>query len=129
MKSYSLSEQEKGNGMFTNGISMVRHWDWRRILFTLIAGVVTFFLLTNLFRLAAPWASMTGYPHDDPRQLNPELHRWHEAMWGAVTGVLEGGVLLMLLWRPRQNPLLIQLMASVIIGAVVTVLPFEPSLL
>ena len=50
-------------------------------------------------------------------------------MWGAVTGILEGGVLLMLLWRPRQNPLLIQLMASVIIGAIVTVLPFEPSLL
>jgi len=115
--------------MAKNVIATIKRWDWRRILFTGIASLVTFFLLTNLFRLAAPWASMAGYPHDDPRQLNPELHRWHEAMWGAVTGVLEGGVLLVLLWRPRQNPLLIQLMASVIIGAVVTVLPFEPSLL
>jgi hypothetical protein len=85
--------------------------------------------LTNLFRLAAPWASMTGYPHDDPRQLNPELHRWHEAMWGAVTGILNAGVLLTLLWRPRQNPLLIQFIALVVIGAALTVLPFEPSLL
>jgi hypothetical protein len=123
-----MSLQEKLT-MSTNAIRIIKSWDWRRILFTVVAGVVTFFLLTNLFRLAAPWASMAWYPHDDPRQLNPELHRWHEAMWGAVTGILEGGVLLMLLWRPRQNPLLIQLMASVIIGAVITVLPFEPSLL
>src|SRR6266508_1141300 len=89
--------------MTTNAIRIIKGWDWRRILFTIVAGVVTFFLLTNLFRLAAPCASMAGYPHDDPRQLNPELHRWHEAMWGAVTGILEGGVLLMLLWRPRQK--------------------------
>ena len=115
--------------MSTNTIEVIRRWDWRRILFTLIAGLVTFFLLTNLFRLAAPWAAMTWYPHDDPRQLNPELHRWHEALWGAVTGILEGGVLLTLLWRPRQNPLLIQFMALVVIGAAILVLPFEPDLL
>jgi hypothetical protein len=115
--------------MFTNAIGIIKRWDWRRIVFTIIAGVVTYFLLTNLFRLAAPWASMAWYPHDDPRQLNPELHRWHEAMWGAVTGILNGGVLLTLLWRPRQNPLLIQFMALVVIGAALTVLPFEPSLL
>ena len=115
--------------MFKNATRTFKSWDWRRILFTLLAGVVTFFLLTNLFRLAAPWASMAWYPHDDPRQLNPELRRWHEAMWVAVTGILNGGVLLSLLWRPRQNPLLIQFMAFVIIGAALTVLPFEPSLL
>src|ERR1044071_9898099 len=115
--------------MSTNAISIIKRWDWRRILFTLIAGVVTFFLLTNLFRLAAPWASMGWYPHDDPRQLNPDLHRWHEAMWGAVTGILNGGVLLSLLWQPRRNPLLIQFMAFVVITAALTVLPFEPQLL
>ena len=115
--------------MSTNVIDTIQHWDWRRILFSLVAGVVTFFLLTNLFRLAAPWASMAWYPHDDPRQLNPELHRWHEAMWGAVTGILSGGVLLSLLWRPRQYPLLIQYIALVVIGAVITVLPFELDLL
>ena len=115
--------------MFTNAIRTIKRWDWRRIVFTIIAGIVTYFLLTNLFRLAAPWASMAWYPHDDPRQLDPELHRWHEAMWGAVTGILNGGVLLTLLWRPRQNPLLIQFMALVIVGAALTVLPFEPSLL
>jgi hypothetical protein len=66
--------------MSTNTTHSIKRWDWRRILFTVIAGVVTFFLLTNLFRLAAPWASMAWYPHDDPCQLNPELHRWHEAI-------------------------------------------------
>jgi hypothetical protein len=115
--------------MSTNAIQIVKRWDWRRIIFTILAGVVAFFLLTNLFRLAAPWASMAWYPQDDPRELNPELYRWHEAMWGAVTGILEGGVLLALLWRPRENPLLIQFMALVVIGAALIVLPFEPSLL
>ena len=46
-----------------------------------------------------------------------------------MTGILNAGVLLTLLWRPRQNPLLIQFMALVVIGAALTVLPFEPSLL
>ncbi len=115
--------------MSTNTTSTVKRWDWRRIVFTILTGVVAYFLLTNLFRLAAPWASMAWYPHDDPRQLNPDLHRWHEAMWGAVTGILEGGVLLSLLWRPRENPLLIQFMALVVIGAAFIVLPFEPQLL
>jgi hypothetical protein len=115
--------------MSTNAISRVKRWDWRRIIFTILAGLVSYFLLTNLFRLAAPWASMAWYPHDDPRQLNPDLHRWHEAMWSAVTGILNGGVLLALLWRPRRNPLLIQFMAFVIITAALTVLPFEPQLL
>ncbi len=115
--------------MSTNTTSTVKRWDWRRIVFTILTGVVAYFLLTNLFRLAAPWASMAWYPHDDPRQLNPDLHRWHEAMWGAVTGILEGGVLLVLLWRPRENPLLIQFMALVVIGAAFIVLPFEPQLL
>src|SRR6266545_1995310 len=115
--------------MSTNAISRVKRWDWRRIIFTILAGLVGYFLLTNLFRLAAPWASMAWYPHDDPRQLNPDLHRWHEAMWGAVTGILNVGVLLSLLWRPRENPLLIQFMACVVIGAALTVLPFEPQLL
>ena len=115
--------------MSTNAISLVKRWDWRRILFTLLGGLVTFFILSNLFRLAAPWASMAWYPHDDPRQVNLELHRWHEAMWGAVTGILEGGVLLTLLWRPREHPLLMQFMALALLGAVLIVLPFEPGLL
>jgi hypothetical protein len=115
--------------MSTYAILNVKRWDWRRILFTIVAGVVTFFLLTNLFRLTAPWVSMAWYPHDDPRELNPDLHRWHEAMWGAVTGILEGGALLTLLWRPRQNPLLIQFIALVVIGAALLVLPFDPDLL
>ena len=115
--------------MSINAAPLVKTWDWRRIVFTILASVVAYFLLTNLFRLAAPWASMTWYPHDDPRQLNPDLHRWHEAMWGAVTGILNGGVLLTLLWRPRQNPLLIQFMAFVVTGATLIVFPFEPSLL
>jgi hypothetical protein len=82
----------------------------------------------NLYRLSAPWAPLTAYPNDDPRLLNPALHRWHDAMWGAVSGILNGGMLLALLWRPREKPLLIQYMALVVVAAAATMLPFEPTL-
>jgi hypothetical protein len=39
--------------MPTNAIHIIKRWGWRRILFMVVAGVITFFLLTNLFRLAA----------------------------------------------------------------------------
>src|SRR5262245_46567164 len=115
--------------MTTNTLSMIKSWDWRRIVFTLIAGLVTLIFLSNLNKLTAPWASLDSFPDDDPRLLHPDLHRWHEAMWGAVTGILEGGVLLTLLWRPRAYPLLMQFMAMVVILATLLVLPFEPGLL
>ena len=76
-------------------------------------------------RIAVPLA---WYPNDDPRLLNPELHRWHDAMWGAVAGILEGGTLLSLLWRPREKGLLVQFMALLIVVGTLTILPFEPSI-
>ena len=34
--------------MSTNAIHIIRGWDWRRILFTIVAGLVTFFLNQSL---------------------------------------------------------------------------------
>jgi hypothetical protein len=114
--------------MVTTAVSTAKRHDWRTIVFTILAGIVALLLLINLYRLTAPWAPLAWYPNDDPRELNPELHRWHDAMWGAVAGILEGGVLLSLLWRPRQKPLLIQQQALGIIVATPIILPFEPQL-
>jgi len=115
--------------MSTNATSTVKQWDWRTIIFTVLAGLVAYLFISNIYRLTAPWASLAWLPKDDPRQLNPELHRWHTAMWGAVSGILNGGVLLSLLRRPRQKLLLIQYIALVVIVAAPIMLPFEPSLL
>ena len=115
--------------MATATVSTAKRRDWRVIVFTIVAGIVALLFLTNLYRLTAPWASLAWYPNDDPRLLNPELHRWHDAMWGAVSGILNGGVLVSLLWRPRDKPLLIQFMALVVVAAVLTMLPFEPTLI
>src|SRR5690349_1925252 len=103
--------------------------DWRMIAFTILAGIAALLFFMNLYRLSAPWAPLAAYPNDDPRLLNPALHRWHDAMWSAVSGILNGGVLLALLWRPRQKPLLIQYMALVVVTAAATMLPFEPTLI
>jgi len=102
--------------------------DWRRIVFTVLGGMVALLFLINLYRLSAPWAPLAWYPNDDPRQLHPDLHRWHDAMWGAVAGILEGGALLSLLWRPRQKPLLMQHQALSALVAAPLILPFEPQL-
>jgi hypothetical protein len=114
--------------MSTIATSTKQRRDWRTIVFTIVAGLVALLFLLNLSRLTAPWAPLAGYPNDDPRLLNPELHRWHDAMWGAISGILNGGVLLSLLWRPREKPLLIQFMALVVVAAASTMLPFEPPL-
>src|SRR6059036_3844166 len=114
--------------MSTIAQSTKQRRDWRVIVFTIVAGLLALLFLMNLYRLTAPWAPLASYPNDDPRQLNPDLHRWHDAMWGAVSGILNGGVLLALLWRPRERPLLIQYMALVVVAAAVTMLPFEPQL-
>ena len=109
-------------------MSAAQRWNWRTALFTVLAALVALLFLTNLYRLSAPWAPLAVYPNDDARLLNPELHRWHDAMWGAVSGILNGGVLLSLLWRPRQKPLLIQFVALIVIAGAATMIPFEPTL-
>ena len=115
--------------MSTHTIPIMKQMDWRALIFRVLAGIVALLFITNLYRLSAPWAPLASYPNNDPRLLNPELHRWHDAMWGAVSGILEGGVWLTLLWRPRRYPLLIQFVALAVFLAAPILLPFEPSLL
>lgn len=114
--------------MATLATPTVKRRDWRTIVFIVLAGIVALLMLTNLRMVTAPWVPLAWYPNDDPRLLNPELHRWHDAMWGAVAGILEGGTLLSLLWRPREKPLLVQFMALLIVVGTPLILAFEPSI-
>src|SRR5437867_5244388 len=114
--------------MSTIATSTKQCWDWRVIVFTILGGMAALLFLMNLYRLSAPWAPLASYPNDDPRQLHPDLHRWHDAMWGAVAGILEGGALLALLWRPREKPLLMQQQVLATLVAAPLILPFEPQL-
>src|SRR5262245_14241500 len=105
-----------------------QRWDWPVIVFTILAGMAALLFFMNLYRLSGPWGPLGWDRNDDPCELYRDLRRWHEAMWGAVTGILSGGVLLSLLWRPREKPLLIQFVVLMLVTGAATILPFEPTL-
>jgi hypothetical protein len=80
-------------------------YPWRRIIFVGVAALLAIvFLLVfgGLFAALSPWL-----PPDaaDPGAV---IHRWHDAQWGALAGVLFGGSLLALTRRPLAKPLLLQ---------------------
>src|SRR5919202_3546276 len=86
----------------------VKRRDWRAILFAIMAGAVALLYLTALPFLLAPWR-----PASDGVVQDLELHRWHIAVTGAVTGLFFGaGLMPALLWRPRNKPLLVQYSAA-----------------
>ncbi len=64
--------------------------DWRAIVFRIVAVLVAlFFLLLNGgFVAISPWFIPPGPPEEATRM---ELHRWHSAQWGALTGMLFAG--------------------------------------
>lgn len=75
--------------------------------------------------LVAPWFFIGAWPGHQ----FPEIHRWHDAQWGALFGLLIGGSLAMLARRPAEHPLLVQF---VVVAAAVLVLlnaPFDPLIL
>ena len=90
--------------MSTNATPTVKRRDWRTILFVVVAAPFTFLTLTEgLDGVLQLWGVQLGNP-----PLGPDIHRWHDAQWGALFGLLLGGSLLALLWRPRTKPLLMQ---------------------
>src|SRR5258706_9849024 len=94
--------------MATIATSTVKRRPWRTILFTILAGLFALLLMSSaLPGLLEPWMLMSG---PEPG-YTPELHRWHSAMWGTLSGLLFNGSLLTLMWRPRTKPLVMQFVA------------------
>jgi hypothetical protein len=111
--------------MVSTTMPVVRSRDWREILFRVLAVVCTLLLLVSggIASLLAPWGSPgSGFPG-----FTPELHRWHSALLGVFEGILLPGLLVALLRRPRERPLLMQLYVLVGIALVLPHLLFRGS--
>lgn len=84
---------------------------WRTVLSTVVVGLGSLLFL-GLFggatTLLEPWG-VRLFP--DQPGYTPEIHRWHQGQWAAQIGILFGGSLLALLWRPHAKPLLMQFFA------------------
>jgi hypothetical protein len=106
--------------MATVATSTVKRRDWHTIVFRVVTALAALFFLTNLRLVLAPWLLL---PADDGI-LHPDIHRWHDAEQGAIGGILSTGTLLVLLWRPRENPLLLQYTAIVVVISLLITAPF-----
>src|SRR3712207_6329348 len=101
-------------------ITVRKTWTWRDILFAILAGVLALLYLTASRFLLAPWT-----PVGDGVVQDLELHRWHVAVTGALTGLFFGaGLMPALLWRPRTRPLLVQYSAAAALLGVLINAPF-----
>lgn len=75
--------------------------------------------------LLAPWTLMAAWPGHQ----YPELHRWHDAQWGALLVILLAGPLMRLLLRPAERPLLLQFLLVATGALVLLNAPFDPLIL
>ncbi|HUG14648.1 MAG TPA: hypothetical protein VMM78_06475 [Thermomicrobiales bacterium] len=75
--------------------------------------------------LLAPWVFLGDWPGHE----FPEIHRWHDAQWGALFGLLIGGSLAFLARRPDDRPLLVQFLLAATGGLVLLNAPFDPLIL
>ncbi len=97
---------------------------WRTILFRIVAALVALVYLSALHFAVSPWV-----PVNEPGIQNPETHRWHFAVTGAISGILLGGSVLAFLWRPRAWPLLMQyLIVAVTLGVLINAPFVGPSM-
>ena len=108
-----------------------RRWDWQTVLFLVLCAIGAVLFGTALRFLAAPWsmdALRSAYSSISVQDI--ETHRWHTILWGAAAGIVEAGVFLSLLWKPRQKALLVQFMAiNAVIALAVTVPLIGPFML
>lgn len=105
--------------------AQTKRLDWRRIVFSGVAGLVALLLLTfgTLHGLVAVWAR--GWVASEPGIHHPEIHLWHDAQIGALVGIMLVGSLLALLWNPRRQPLVAQFLGLGALLYVVTLAPFD----
>src|SRR5262249_4401143 len=96
--------------MATAVVSEAQRRDWRLIIWRIVAGLGALLFLValpSLLALIEPWLLVTT----DGPGYTAEIHRFHEAHWGVIHGLLYAGCLIALLRKPRQQPLLVQFLA------------------
>jgi hypothetical protein len=75
--------------------------------------------------LLAPWTLIVAFPGHQ----FPEMHRWHDAQWGALQAILFAVPLVRLLLRPAERPLLLQFLLVATGALVLLNAPFDPLIL
>jgi hypothetical protein len=77
---------------------------WRVIVFRIVAtSVALLFFAFGAVDLLAPWTTrfLQGLQA-------PDVHQWYAGQWGAFMASLTAGPLFALVWRPRDQSLLLQ---------------------
>jgi hypothetical protein len=96
---------------------------WRLIVFAVFA-LLAIALFTVMFggapSLLEPWVVL----QTASKTYHPEIHRWHDAVWGALTTFLFAGTLLSLLWGGQKRPLLAQFFVLGMFLFTISPLPF-----
>src|SRR5687767_3692662 len=82
-------------------------------------------VMGGILGLLAPWTFLGDWPGHQ----YPELHRWHDAQWGAMVGIFVGGSLALLLRRPAERPVLVQFLLVATGALVLLNVPFDPLIL
>jgi hypothetical protein len=115
--------------MAATTIKVAKLWNWRRIAYSVLAGLFGLqFAIVGLVGIAP-------YPWQPPDPATPWITKWHSAHSAMLVGVLCGILLLATLFRPQKKVGLIQLFAwELFVGIVIQLLRipytgFDPSVL
>jgi hypothetical protein len=99
---------------------------WRVIVFAIVAILLALFFMLGqdgLPSLAEPWVLL----ETASKTYHPEIHRWHDAMWGILNALLLGGSLLALVWQGQRRPLLAQFFALATLISSISFIAFDPT--
>ncbi len=99
---------------------------WRIIVFAVVAALLALFFLLGqggLPSLAEPWVLL----ETASKTFHPEIHRWHDAMWGILNAILVGGSLLALIWQGQKRPLLAQFFALAMLICSIVFIAVDPT--
>ena len=99
---------------------------WRVIVFGIVAALLALFFMLIQFALpslAEPWVLLESAT----KTFHPEIHRWHDAMWGVLNALLAGAILLALVWRGQRRPLLAQFFALAMLISSASFIAFDPT--
>ncbi len=89
--------------MTTQEVTLKKTFDWRVLLFRILAGLASLFFLTiSVPYLLWPWVIVL------PDMPDPESQRWFAAQWGVLVAFFGALPLILVMIKPRQYVNLMQ---------------------